>query len=141
MERSAALLVTAASFLAASVLAQVTVDPALPDYEATSGVSGNLSSIGSDTLNNLMTLWAEGFRGFYPNVATEEALSAVPRSMREGSLACGASKWQAIWNVVLPKALPGIVYLGRLIEYDATDKIFTNPAKQQTEDYVSGRFG
>ncbi len=42
-------------------------------------------------------------------VATEEALAAVPRSMREGSLACGASKWQTIRNVVLPKALPGIM--------------------------------
>jgi len=42
-------------------------------------------------------------------VATEEALSAVPRSMREGSLACGASKWQTIRNVVLPKAMPGIM--------------------------------
>ncbi|TVR43798.1 MAG: phosphate ABC transporter permease PstA [Rhodobacteraceae bacterium] len=42
-------------------------------------------------------------------VATEEALSAVPRSMREGSLACGASKWQTIRHVVLPKALPGIM--------------------------------
>lgn len=42
-------------------------------------------------------------------VATEEALSAVPRSMREGSLACGASKWQTIRYVVLPKALPGIM--------------------------------
>jgi len=42
-------------------------------------------------------------------VATEEALSAVPRSMREGSLACGASKWQTIRYVILPKALPGIM--------------------------------
>ncbi|MGY6549648.1 MAG: phosphate ABC transporter permease PstA [Roseinatronobacter sp.] len=42
-------------------------------------------------------------------VATEEALSAVPRSMREGSLACGASKWQTIRHVVLPKAMPGIM--------------------------------
>ncbi|WP_333826423.1 phosphate ABC transporter permease PstA [Pararhodobacter sp.] len=42
-------------------------------------------------------------------VATEEALSAVPRSMREGSLACGASKWQTIRYVVLPKAMPGIM--------------------------------
>ncbi|MCC6009124.1 MAG: phosphate ABC transporter permease PstA [Rhodobacteraceae bacterium] len=42
-------------------------------------------------------------------VATEEALAAVPRSMREGSLACGASKWQTIRYVVLPKALPGIM--------------------------------
>jgi phosphate transport system permease protein len=42
-------------------------------------------------------------------VASEEALAAVPRSMREGSLACGASKWQTIRYVVLPKALPGIM--------------------------------
>ncbi len=42
-------------------------------------------------------------------VASEEALSAVPRSMREGSLACGASKWQTIRNIVLPKAMPGIM--------------------------------
>ena len=42
-------------------------------------------------------------------VATEEAISAVPRSMREGSLACGASKWQTIRNIVLPRAMPGIL--------------------------------
>lgn len=42
-------------------------------------------------------------------VATEEALAAVPRSMREGSYACGASKWQTIFRIVLPRALPGIL--------------------------------
>jgi phosphate transport system permease protein len=42
-------------------------------------------------------------------VATEEALTAVPRGMREGSLACGASKWQTIQRVVLPAAAPGIL--------------------------------
>ena len=42
-------------------------------------------------------------------VAAEEALSAVPRSMREGSLACGASKWQTIKYVVLPRAMPGVM--------------------------------
>ena len=42
-------------------------------------------------------------------VATEEALAAVPTSLREGSLACGASKWQTIKNIVLPKAMPGIL--------------------------------
>jgi phosphate transport system permease protein len=42
-------------------------------------------------------------------VATEEALAAVPRSMREGSFACGASKWQTIRNIVLPRAMPGIM--------------------------------
>jgi phosphate transport system permease protein len=42
-------------------------------------------------------------------VATEEALAAVPGSMREGSYACGASKWQTIQRIVLPRALPGIM--------------------------------
>ncbi|MEM7584335.1 MAG: phosphate ABC transporter permease PstA, partial [Acidobacteriota bacterium] len=42
-------------------------------------------------------------------VATEEAVSAVPSSMREGSYACGASKWQTIQRIVLPRALPGII--------------------------------
>jgi phosphate transport system permease protein len=42
-------------------------------------------------------------------VSTEEALAAVPRSMREGSLACGGSKWQTIWRIVLPSAAPGVM--------------------------------
>ena len=40
----------------------IVLDPALKSYVKVSGVSGNVNSIGSDTLNNLMTLWAEGFR-------------------------------------------------------------------------------
>lgn len=42
-------------------------------------------------------------------VATEEAIAAVPSSMREGSYACGASKWQTIQRIVLPRAMPGII--------------------------------
>ena len=42
-------------------------------------------------------------------VATEEALAAVPRGVREGSLACGASKWQTIRYLVLPASAPGIM--------------------------------
>lgn len=42
-------------------------------------------------------------------VATEEALSAVPNSLREGSYACGAGKWQTIHRIVLPYARPGII--------------------------------
>ncbi len=42
-------------------------------------------------------------------VATEEALAAVPNSMREGSYACGATKWQTIRRVVLPRAMPGVL--------------------------------
>ncbi len=42
-------------------------------------------------------------------VATEEALVAVPRGVREAALACGASKWQTIQRIVLPSALPGVM--------------------------------
>ena len=45
---------------------QIQVDPALPTYQKASGVSGNLNSVGSDTLNNLMTLWAEEFSACTP---------------------------------------------------------------------------
>lgn len=49
----------------------VKVDSKLLDYKSTGGVSGNLKSIGSDTMNNLMALWAEGFHKIYPNVEIE----------------------------------------------------------------------
>lgn len=48
--------------------AVIEVDPAIPEYEKSSGISGNLSSVGSDTLANLMTFWAEAFQREYPNV-------------------------------------------------------------------------
>ncbi|HEC18305.1 MAG TPA: phosphate ABC transporter substrate-binding protein PstS family protein [Gammaproteobacteria bacterium] len=60
---------TIASLLfAGSTLAGPKLDPQLPEYHRASGVSGNLSSVGSDTLANLMTLWAEEFKREYPNV-------------------------------------------------------------------------
>jgi phosphate transport system substrate-binding protein len=52
----------------APVSGAIQVDPATPAYQATSGISGTLSSVGSDTMNNLMTLWGETFTRFYPNV-------------------------------------------------------------------------
>ncbi len=51
--------------------AAASVDAELPTYTPISGVSGNLKSVGSDTMINLMTLWAEGFNKFYPNVKVE----------------------------------------------------------------------
>jgi len=61
--------ILAAALLAGTAVGQtVQVDPAIKPYQPVSGVSGNLSSIGSDTLNNLMTLWAEKFNKTYPNV-------------------------------------------------------------------------
>ncbi|WP_029889793.1 PstS family phosphate ABC transporter substrate-binding protein [Polycyclovorans algicola] len=73
---------------AASLSAVANVDPNLPDYETVSGVSGNLTSIGSDTLNNLMTLWAEAFQGYYPNVNIQiqgAGSSTAPPAMAEGT--------------------------------------------------------
>ena len=62
-------LVASTSFVAQGASAQAaSVDPALPSYAAATGVAGNLTSVGSDTLNNVMTLWAETFKRFYPNV-------------------------------------------------------------------------
>lgn len=47
---------------------KVSVDQSLPTYQTVSGITGNLNSVGSDTLNNLMTLWAEKFSAKYPSV-------------------------------------------------------------------------
>ena len=57
-----------AALLSGSSAAVQTVDAGVPEYQKTSGISGNLSSVGSDTLANLMTLWAEEFKRTYPNV-------------------------------------------------------------------------
>ncbi|MCG6936823.1 MAG: phosphate ABC transporter substrate-binding protein PstS family protein [Gammaproteobacteria bacterium] len=54
--------------LTASSASAVSVDKGIPEYKAVSGISGNLSSVGSDTLANLMTLWAEAYKRTYPNV-------------------------------------------------------------------------
>lgn len=56
---------------ASLVMAQPKVDPKLPEYKSVAGVSGKFKSVGSDTMNNEMTLWAEGFLRFYPAVQAE----------------------------------------------------------------------
>jgi phosphate transport system substrate-binding protein len=70
----------------------ITLDPNLKAYAKVSGVSGNLNSIGSDTLNNLMTLWAEGFRKQYPNVKIQiegKGSSTAPPALIEGTAQIG----------------------------------------------------
>ena len=67
---------------------QADVDPNLPSYEKASGVSGNLSSVDSDTLANLMTLWAEDFKRAYPNVNIQiqaAGSSTAPPALTEGT--------------------------------------------------------
>ena len=68
------------------------VDPDLEEYEKVSGVSGNLNSIGSDTLNNLMTFWSEGFNRMYPNVKVQiegKGSSTAPPALIEGTAQLG----------------------------------------------------
>ena len=63
------------------------VDAAIPEYKTVSGISGNLSSVGSDTLANLMTLWAEEFKRQYPNVNIQiqaAGSSTAPTALAEG---------------------------------------------------------
>jgi phosphate transport system substrate-binding protein len=64
------------------------VDPALPSYQKVSGVSGSLSSVGSDTMNNMMTLWAETFRKAYPSVKVQvegKGSSTAPAALIAGT--------------------------------------------------------
>ena len=71
-----------------SVNAIADVDANLPAYSKASGVSGNISSVGSDTLANLMTLWAEDFKRLYPNVNIQiqaAGSSTAPPALTEGT--------------------------------------------------------
>ena len=82
-----ALGVAASMWLTGSATAQAGLDPALPDYTRASGVSGNLTSIGSDTLANLMTFWAEEYKRLYPNVNIQvhaAGSSTAPLALTEG---------------------------------------------------------
>ncbi len=86
-----ALLGTAVS-MTFSAAAFADVDAALPDYQKSSGVSGKLSSVGSDTLANLMTLWAEEFKREYPNVSIQiqaAGSSTAPPALTEGTASFG----------------------------------------------------
>ncbi|MCL1141615.1 PstS family phosphate ABC transporter substrate-binding protein [Shewanella gaetbuli] len=81
-----AITLTAAGVFSAASMAAI--DETLPVYEKTSGVSGNLSSVGSDTLANMMTLWAEEFKHIYPNVNIQiqaAGSSTAPPALTEGT--------------------------------------------------------
>jgi len=81
-----------ATLASTSAIAVQTVDPKLPAYQKESGVSGNLSSVGSDTLANLMTLWAESFKRNYPNVNIQiqaAGSSTAPPALTEATANIG----------------------------------------------------
>jgi phosphate transport system substrate-binding protein len=117
-----------------------TVDAGVPDYQKVSGISGNLSSVGSDTLANLMTLWAEEFNREYPNVniqiqaagsstappALTQAtanLGPMSREMKDDELEAFESKYG-----YKPTAVPvAIDALGVLVNKDNPIKGLTVP--------------
>ena len=77
---------------AGAAVGQVKLDPDLAKYKAVSGVSGNVSSVGSDTLNNLMTHWAESFQKFYPNAKVQiegKGSSTAPPALISGTAQLG----------------------------------------------------
>src|SRR3990172_11054961 len=70
----------------------IQVDPGITSYQKASGVSGNLSSVGSDTILNLMTLWAEEFKKAYPNVNIQiegKGSSTAPPALISGTAQLG----------------------------------------------------
>ncbi len=88
IKRLSACLVALSMLLPMSSMAKDKVDAGLADYAKASGVSGNISSVGSDTLANLMTLWAEEFKRLYPNVNVQiqaAGSSTAPPALTEGT--------------------------------------------------------
>jgi phosphate transport system substrate-binding protein len=93
MKKRIITVVAVVSLVATSALAApVKLDPGLASYRAVSGVSGNLSSVGSDSLNNLMTLWAESFSKHYPNARIQiegKGSSTAPPALISGTAQLG----------------------------------------------------
>ncbi|MCE5247030.1 MAG: PstS family phosphate ABC transporter substrate-binding protein [Candidatus Polarisedimenticolia bacterium] len=88
-----AVVAAAALGLAVPAFAQaVKVDPKIPAYKKVAGVSGSISSVGSDTLNNVMTMWAEEFVKLYPNVKPQiegKGSSTAPPALIAGAAQLG----------------------------------------------------
>lgn len=79
-------------FYGAMAFADAHLDPALPDYKPVQGVSGNLSSVGSDTLGNLATMWSEEYKKLYPSVNIQiqaAGSSTAPPALTEGTAQLG----------------------------------------------------
>jgi len=92
MKKTLTLTAIATAIFATAASAQTRVDPELPEYTPVAGISGNLNSIGSDTLNNLMLMWAEAFRAIYPNVNIQiqgAGSSTAPAALIDGTAQIG----------------------------------------------------
>src|SRR2546427_10619419 len=88
MKTVMALAVAALTVTAGAAIGQTKLDPDLAPYKTVSGVSGNVSSVRSDTLNNLMTHWAESVQQFYPNARVQhegKGSSTAPPALLSGT--------------------------------------------------------
>ncbi len=144
-------LIAAMGFVSAGLVGTVayaasSVDASIPEYKPASGISGNLSSVGSDTLANLMTLWAEDFNRAYPNVNIQiqaAGSSTAPPALTEGTSNLGPMSREMKDDEVeafedkhgyKPTAIPVAVdALAVLVNKD-------NPIKGLTMDQVDGIF-
>ncbi|HEY0720923.1 MAG TPA: phosphate ABC transporter substrate-binding protein PstS family protein [Gammaproteobacteria bacterium] len=138
--------ILAASTFSGLVHADAAVDAKLPVYKKASGVSGNLSSVGSDTLANLMTLWAEEFKRLYPNVNIQiqaAGSSTAPPALTEGTSNIGPMSRMMKDNEIQafeqkygykPTAIP--VAIDALAVYVHKD----NPVKELTMEQVDAIF-
>ena len=135
------------------------IDPGLRPYEKVSGISGTLNSIGSDTLNNLMTLWAEGFRRQYPNVKIQvegKGSSTAPPALIEGTAQLGPmsrkmkeseiDKFEAKFGykpLAIPVAIDALaVYVNkdnplRGLTMEQVDAIFSRSRRRGTKDPIT----
>jgi phosphate transport system substrate-binding protein len=92
MKRFLGAVAAAAVAVPAAIAQPVKVDGSIPSYQKTSGVSGNINSVGSDTMNNMMTLWAEAFTKMYPNVKVQvegKGSSTAPAALIAGTAQFG----------------------------------------------------
>ncbi len=142
----AAIGITYAGLMQSAVYAAPALDSTLPEYNAASGISGNLSSVGSDTLANLMTLWAEDFNRVYPNVNIQiqaAGSSTAPPALTEGTSNLGPMSREMKDDEIeafegkhgyKPTAIPVAVdALAVLVNKD-------NPVKGLTMEQVDGIF-
>jgi phosphate transport system substrate-binding protein len=139
-------IVTLVASLTPGVSVAAEVDPSIPTYSQVSGVSGNLSSVGSDTLANLMTLWAEEFKRFYPNVNIQvqaAGSSTAPPALTERTSNYGAMSREMKDNEIesfesrygyKPNAVP--VAIDALAVFVHKD----NPIEGMTLEQVDGIF-
>ena len=129
------------------VQAQLKVDEKIPEYKSTSGVSGSIKSVGSDTMNNIVALWGEGFRKFYRDVNIEiegKGSATAPPALISGAAQFGPmsrtmkqaeiDKFEEKFSYK-PTALPTAIDM--LAVYVSKD----NPIKSLTLAQVDAIFG